>query len=79
MEICVAAPFRMYDRPSFLASGRVVCFQTEIESQQEVGEVHAQPHSVGCGDLFVEFIEFEFAARLILVVAYGPYVAGIDE
>ena len=28
---------------------------------------------------FVEFIEFELASGLVLVVAYGPDVSGIDE
>ncbi len=52
---------------------------SEVETQQEICEVHSQAYAVGSGYLLVEFIELEYAARLVLVVADCPYVSGIDE
>lgn len=66
-------------RPWLLVHCRVVGFETEVEAEQKVCEVHAQADAVGGRNLFGEVAEAEKSARLVGVAAYGPYVAGVDE
>ena len=40
---------------------------SEVETQQEICEVHSQAYAVGSGYLLVEFIELEPAGRRIQV------------
>ena len=79
VEIGVAAPARVDDGPGLLIGSGVVGFHAQVETQQEVGEVHAQAGSVGRGDLLVEPVETKHAAGLRGVVADGPDVACIHE
>lgn len=46
MQCGVAFPSRMYYGPRFLIHCRVVRFDAEVESQQEVFEVEAKPDAV---------------------------------
>ena len=79
MEIGVAFPLGMNDRPSFLIDCRVYSFETEIETEQKVCEIHTQTYAVCCGNLFVEFIERELTIRLVLIFSYRPNIAGVNE
>ena len=47
MEVGVAVPARMEERPRLLVHRRVVRFDAKVESQQEVGEVQTDAGSVG--------------------------------
>lgn len=79
MESGVAVPIEMGYGPLLLIDGGVVRFETEVESQQEVCEVESNAKAVGCGNLFVELIEFEHAAGLVGIVVDCPDVSGIDK
>ena len=67
------------ERPFFLSVGRVVSFHSHVESEQEIVEVESESYAIGCGELLVELAKLELAARLVLVFANSPDVAGIDE
>ena len=79
MEIGVASPIGMEQRPSLLVHCRIVCFEAQVEAQEKICEIQSQTDTVGRSYFFVEAIESEHAARLARIVADGPYVAGIDE
>ena len=79
VKCCVTVPVGMDDWPLFLSHRRIVGFQTEIESEQEIGEVKSQAKSVGDSYLFPEGVEFKHASGLIFVVVDCPYVSSVDK
>lgn len=79
MECCVASPSGMYDWPMLLIACGIVGFQAEVESEQEVGEVHAQSDAIACGYLSPEGVEMEHSSGLIFVVMYCPDVSGVGK
>ena len=79
MQSIVALEVGMHKRPSLLVERGVVGFHTAVETQQEVVEVQTETDAVGGGDFLVERVEFEHASWLVLVAAYCPDVAGVDE
>ena len=65
--------------PFFLVSSWVMGFHTHVETKQEVVEVESDTDAIGCGELLIELAELELSAGLVLVVANGPDVTGIDK
>ena len=79
VEVGIATPARVYQRPAFLVHRRVVGLEAKVEAQQEVCEIEADAKAVGGCDFLVEFVELKLPAGLVGIVLYGPYVAGIDK
>ena len=63
----------------FLFKGGINGLHTQVEAQDEVVEVQAQTHAVANGDVIKQTRELELTARLVLIVAQGPDVTGIQE
>ena len=54
-------------------------FDTEIDAEDQERQVETDTYTVTPRYLFVELIPQEYAARLRLIVANGPYVSCIEE
>lgn len=79
MECGVASPARVEEGPSGLVLGRIVGFHAKVETEQKVGEIHAEPNAVGQSYLLPEGVEPEHTSGLVFVIVNGPDVAGINE
>ena len=81
MELEVTPKTRVQQRQVSGAAtdGRIDGFHGAVEAEDEVAEIQAEAHSVGCGYLFPEAVQAELATGLFVVLAESPDVAGIDE
>ena len=80
MELAVALEYGFKHGPVFLTTGGIVGLHTHIDAHQEVLEVKTDTEAVGRGNLLIEFIELECAARLVLlIIPDGPDIACIDK
>ena len=54
-------------------------FHASIKTEEEVAEVQAHAKAVSDSHIAQDILESELSSRLALIVAYGPYITGIDE
>lgn len=79
MEVGVAAPFRVNNRPRLLIHGRIMGLEPEVKPQQEICEVHADAEAIGGRYLLVEAVELKHTPGLVRIIMNGPNIAGVDE
>ena len=53
-------------------------FHAEVETKDEIAEVHPQAYAIGYCDLLPQAGDFELTARLVGIVAKSPHIAGIS-
>ena len=63
----------------FLFVGRVDCFHTQVETQDEIVEVQSNAHTVAHSQIVEQSRELELSAWLVLIVAERPDVSCIDK
>ena len=59
--------------------GGIDGLHASVESENEVVEVETHAQTVGDGYLAPEGVELELSARLVAVVAQGPYIARVNK
>ena len=64
---------------AFRDTAGVMQLHAEIHAEDQDRQVESYTYAVAPGNLFVELIKEEHAARLGVVITDSPYIAGIQE
>src|SRR5574344_45573 len=81
MESGITMPFRMKDGIMFLLAiiSRIDGLHTEIKAQNKIAEIQSQTHAISHGYLLIKLIKFKLPSRLVVIIAYCPYISGIHK